>query len=157
MVGLLTKKIATLDAILQQNHAKAYSSLNKGKKVTSSIISPLHGWYEWQDGQSPETENLFFDCYRFIPSEESLQQIVSATEYSLPLLTDGAGEGYWFSTLNRKAFYNFEVFYNKENFLFTTFDSFIEFLIELAKSPSQNTGEFIEIEEALLNKYREVI
>ena len=157
MVDLLTKKIATLNAILQQNHAKAHSSLNKGKKVTSSIIIPLYDWYEWQDGQSPETENLFFDCYRFIPSEESLQLIVSATDYSLPLLTDDAGEGYWFSTLNRKAFYNFEVFYNKENFLFNTLDSFIEFLIELAQSPSQNIGEFIEIEEALLNKYKGII
>lgn len=154
MEDSVIEKIAALNSILQQKHAKVFSSLKKGKKIDSPILVPLRDWYEWQDGQNPETENLFFDYYRFIPSEESLKLFVSATEYSLPLLTDDAGEGYWFSTLTRKVFYNFEMFYKKENFLFSTFDSFIELLIELAESPAQSVGEFIDIEEALLKKYK---
>lgn len=150
---MLIEKIASLDAILQRKHAKMYASLNEGKQINSSITTPLSDWYEWQDGQSQETENLFFNHYRFIPSEEARQLNLHVTEYSLPLLTDDAGEGYWFNTMNRKVFYNASVFYDKEDLLFASFDSFVEFLTELAESPLQNIGDFIGMERVLLEKY----
>ena len=150
---MFTEKLAALDAVLQQKHAKMYASLNKSKEINSSLPAPLRDWYEWRDGQNQESENLFFDWYRFYSSEEARQLYLSQTEYSLPLLTDDAGLGYWFSTLNQKVFYNAATFYDKEDLLFTSFESFLEFLIELAESPSHSIGEFIEIEEALLNKY----
>lgn len=151
---MLTEKIDTLEAILQQKHPEMYASLSEGKELNSSINAPLRHWYDWKDGQTEETENLFFDYYRFIPYEEARPLcLLPQTEYSLPLITDNASEGYWFSTINQKVFYNAATFYDKENLLFTSFESFVEFLIELADSASKNIGEFIETEKALLEKY----
>jgi hypothetical protein len=51
------------------------------------------------------------------------------------------------------VFYNAATFYGKDDMFFSSFETFVEFLIELAASPSQNIGETVEIEEALLKKY----
>jgi len=150
---MFTEKLATLDAILQQKHAKMYASLNKSKEVNSSLPAPLRDWYKWRDGQNQESENLFFDWYRFYSAEEARQRCCSQTEYSLPLLTDDAGLGYWFSTASHNVFYNWEECYDTSARLFASFDSFIDFLIEFADSPQQSIGEVFDREENLLKKY----
>lgn len=151
---MLKEKIAALDVVLQQKHATMYASLAVGKEAYSSINMPLRNWYQWQNGQQKETENLFFNHYRFIPFEEAHPlSLLPQTEFSLPLIADDAGEGYWFSTKNQKVFYNAATFYDKEDLMFISFESFVDFLIELAANPLQSIGEFIEIEEALLTKF----
>lgn len=148
-----TEKFAALDAILQQKHAEMYASLNKGKDANSSLPASLREWYKWQDGQNRESENLLFDWYRFYSSEEARQRCVSQTEYSLPLLTDDVGLGYWFSTLSHNVFYNCEECYDTSAQLFASFDSFIDFLIEFADSPQQSISDVFDREEKLLAKY----
>jgi len=150
---MFTEKLAALDALLQQKHAKMYASFNKGKDANSSLPASLSEWYKWQNGQNQESENLLFDWYRFYSSEEARQLCIAQTEYSLPLLTDDAGLGYWFSTLSHNVFYNWEECYDTSAQLFSSFDSFIDFLIEFADSPQQSIGEVFEREENLLKKY----
>ena len=150
---MLTEKITALDEALKRRHGEMYATLNKGREADSEILAPLGDWYAWRDGQPEETEKLFFDHYRFIPSEEAGRLYVRDTDYSLPLLTDEPGEGYWFSPRRQTVFYNASVFYDRDDLQFASFESFVEYLIELAEIPVADIGEFIEAEEALIRKY----
>jgi hypothetical protein len=166
---VLASKIKQFDAALRDRHAEFHASLRPGVSPAFSIPGSVREWFAWRDGQSPDTETLFLDTYRLVPLEEARSQPRSARStlfsspaqavavvifarrmlYSWPLLVDGAGEGYFFSTLSRRVFYRFQ---GERVRVFPSFEAYLDFLIKLAAGKPSALGR-IERELELIDEY----
>jgi hypothetical protein len=166
-------RIDVLREVVRVRHPEVHASLQQNKEDCSGIAGPLLDWYQWQNGQEKETQVPFLNWYRFISLQEAQQQLKRDRDYlgfvpacsvgeamqmdseermlySLPLLQDDAGEGYYFCTLSHRAYY---MLYGKEDRFFAFFDSFVDFLIELATSPFEDIFELLGAEWTLLDRY----
>ena len=167
---MLATKIDQFDAALREHHDEFHTSLRPGVSPGVSLPRPVREWFAWRDGQSPEAETLFLDTYRLVPFEEARSQpraarsnLVSSPAqavafvifarrmlYSWPLLVDGSGEGYFFSRVSRRVFYRFQ---GERTRVFSSFERYLDFLIELAGVPASSTHARIERELELINQY----
>ena len=71
------------------------------------------------------------------------------TLYSWPLLVDGAGDGYFYSTLSRRVFHRFE---GERDPFFPSFEGFVDFLVQLANMKETSVEGRIERELELLDQ-----
>lgn len=167
---MLADKLKQFDTALQKRHSEFHASLRPGVSGGLALRGAVGEWFGWRDGQLPEATTLFVDAYRFVPLDEARMQARSARAalfmdplqglalalfsrrmlYSWPLMVDGAGEGYFFSTISRRIFYPFE---GESDRVFPSFETFLDFLLELAAVSGRTLHARIEREMALMDEY----
>ena len=167
---MLADKLKQFDTALRERHSEFHTSLRPGLSRGISMSSSVGEWFAWRDGQPHDTTTLFLDTYRFVPLDEARMQARSARSafltspiqamalavfarrmlYSWPLIVDGAGEGYFFSTVSRQVFYKFE---GERDRAFSSFEAFLDLLIELATVSARTEQARIERELELIDEY----
>lgn len=155
-----------LEEALAREHAEVLSSLRPGGSRSYIFHRSLAVWFSWRDGQSPDAP-LFHERYSFVGYGEARAHFRSSVGgafphlfatllfarhvlYSIPLLIDGAGEGYFYSYLSGTVVYRFE---GESARSFCSFSQFVDYLIELAKIPASSGNAGIERELELLEEY----
>src|SRR5215831_8984642 len=166
---MLAEKLSTFDSALRERHADVHASLKPGARPRTLLRNPAQDWFAWRDGQPRDTAALFLGRYRFVPFEEAqasaramrvamlhpvsaMATLVFARRmlYSWPLLTGSAGEGFYFSTWSWRAFYHFK---GEQERVFRSFETFVDFLIELTAISGHTEIARIERELELLVEY----
>ncbi|MCA8998647.1 MAG: hypothetical protein KDA80_16725 [Planctomycetaceae bacterium] len=159
-----------LDAALAENQPKLYATLQPGRVIPWKEPGQIKHWYRWRDGQSRDSQVTLLGSYHFASYSEArtelqilrrsfieaplnaliLVALAPQTFSSLPLLTDVAGDGYYFHLRRRTVYYRFK---GEQDIDFPRFESFLEFLIELVSQPPRSVGRSAEKEFELLGRF----
>jgi hypothetical protein len=169
---MLANKLQTLDRVLREHHEALYATLQPGI-AEQRKYGPLREWFAWKngqnDGEAPYGGALLSGWHRFVPLEEGQAELRAARRalwrnpiYALfvftncrkllrswPLLVDASGAGYYYDTGKNTVYYRVE---GDPEMIFPTFESFVDFLIELAGITATELA-FLEAESQLLERY----
>lgn len=164
------EKLAVLDAAIRENDPGVYETLRMPAKSRLRDSHPLHEWFAWKDGQKRNEDALLFQLYRFMPYQESQQELRTArldllknpiqaillivfagrTLYCRPLLVTAFGTGYFYDPIRRTVFYWGEECGRRS---FASIESFVEFLIDAVTGPAQDSTDDLARMSELSWKY----
>lgn len=155
------KKLRALDDCLREYSPDIYNDLQPGRSTNRRTPRDLQSWFAWRNGQPSTSQYQLFDTYSFVSYEDATAQLAETRStlwrhsaqfialmilsrrsfYSLPLLTDGAGDGYWYHLMKRRPFYRFE---GESDIFCLDLITFIDFLCEFVSQPSANAAQTCE-------------
>ena len=158
---MLESLLRSLDASLREHAASVYADLRPGTKTAWTAPSDLRSWFAWRNGQPHDTQLQLIDTYSFVSYDDAkaelsmmrrclwqhtLQSVVLAlfsrrSFYTLPLLTDVAGDGYCYHLIRRRPYYRFK---GERDVFVPDFDSFVRFLVDYVSQPSISAGREFE-------------
>jgi hypothetical protein len=161
--------IVQLDVALRANHPALYATLRPGMDAWSGPRE-LKEWFRWRDGQPRGTAEALHGIYRFVGCGDGRAELrhmrstvwksplsgailaVGARKafYSVPLLTDRAGDGYCFDLFRRGVYYRFK---DERDIRSKSFNGFLEIVIGLATRPGMAPGRAAEYEYEMLREY----
>lgn len=164
MQDLLTQ----LDRTLLERQPKLHATLQPGIAIGGT--GNLAQWFAWHNGQSRDAKAMLKQTYQFASYEDGCQLVshmrstlwqhplqglvlglfARRSFYSLPLLTDPAGDGYYYHQLRKTVFWKFE---GEQDVVLPSFEAFIQLLLELAEQPHSSPAAFGESEWKLLEKH----
>lgn len=137
-----------LDAALGQHQPKLAAMLQPGISISRYRGGNLRTWFGWKNGQPNNFQEVLHGRYYFVNFEDATAQLhhmrsslwlspvqalmlavfARRSFYSLPLVIDAAGDGYYYHLNRRTVFWKFE---GESDILFPRFESFVELLTEL--------------------------
>lgn len=146
---MLPKLLLQFEQNLRQNQPEVLESLLPGKSRSYLFHKGQAQWFVWRDGQ-PESAPQFMKLYNFISfnqGKKQLQQAICITLvspfclalavtfapqllYAQAILTDGAGDGFFYSYLTGCVLYCVEGEMPRS---FRSMTSFVQFLVEVAE------------------------
>jgi hypothetical protein len=161
--------IVNLDVALRANHPALYATLRPGIDAWSGPRE-LKEWFRWRDGQPRGTAEALHGIYRFVGCGDGRVELrhmrstvwksplnaailaVGARRafYSVPLLTDCAGDGYYFDLFRRGVYYRCK---GERDMILNSFSSFLEVAIALAMRPRMAPDLAAEYEYELLREF----
>ncbi len=165
---MINEELLKLEHVLREKHQDIWESLRPGLENVSAPSADCATWFGWRDGQESSSGHTFLGSYRFVPYDEArdsprevrdgstlaqkvfLLIFARRSLYSWPLLIDGAGDGYYFSTMSHSVFYKFE---GERDTVLSSFSVFVRILTSLASLGSPSEEELVEAELELLAQY----
>lgn len=165
----MNELLTLLDVALRTNHPSLHATLQPG--IDASAGPPeLKAWFRWRNGQPRDTVEALHGTYRFVSYSDGraelqhmrstiwksplnaaiLAMIARRSFYSIPLLTNRAGEGYYFNLSRRGVYYRFN---DDRDIVLNSFSEFLEIVIELASRSTMAPGSAAEYEYELLQRF----
>jgi hypothetical protein len=160
----------TLNAALLEHLPELHATLQPGIRAPWSTPKDVATWFQWRNGQPRDTDQTINDTYRFVSFDDAraelrhmratvwksplnaviLAALARRSFYSLPILTDIAGDGYCYNLLSRKMYHRFK---GERDIYLNSFDAFVELLVKLVSCPAMSPGSAAEFEYGLLEQY----
>lgn len=163
-------QLKTLDSLLTRNYPTVHVDLQGGVAANSWRSRELNEWYAWRNGQSRESRELLLWLYRFIGCEEGRdtsrilrRQLIAhplngliilflsnRLLYSVPLLIDPGGNGFYFDYIKNTIFYREHADRDR---VFADWRSFLVFLNELLETRPQGQNRMFQYMADLMNEH----
>lgn len=151
-------QLEILEACLKRNYPAVHAELQPGISANSWRSSELNEWFAWRNGQPRESHEPLLWLYRFVGYEEACDTLKRLRRdlmghplngliilflstrllYSIPLLIDHGGNGFYFDSLRNTVFYREHA---ERDRVFRRWDGFLAFLNELLEA--QPSGQHL--------------
>ena len=145
--------LETLDAALREAQPAIYADLQPGTRVHFVTPRDMRRWFTWRNGQPFRTKNELFDTYSFVDYQTATAELSEMRStlwkspltfiillllnrrvfYTLPILTDVAGDGYCYDLIRRRPYYRFK---GERDLPIAKFDLLLEFLSRYVRQTS---------------------
>lgn len=163
------KLLQKLDTALCEHQPKLYAALQPGISIPRYRHANLKMWFAWRNGQPRDSREVLHGRYFFATFEDGLAGLkhmrgavwegplaflfmVAFTRrsfYSLPLVVDAAGDGYYYHLYRRTVYWKFK---GEADILLPSFDLFLKLLAQFASAPARRDAGGTK-EWELLQKY----
>ena len=163
-------QLVTLDSSLNRNYPALHAELREGVAVKSWRSSELNEWYSWRNGQSRESREVLLWLYRFVGYDEAcltlrlfrrnviahplngliILFLSTRMLYSIPLLVDDGGNGFYFDTIRNNVFQREHA---ERDRVFSSWNGFLSFLNELLETKPKGQHQMFERMADLMNSY----
>lgn len=164
----MTNLIQKLNDALQDSMPDVFADLQPGISTRIGTPRDLRTWFAWRNGQPYGTKHELFSVYSFVSYQSATAELAEMRStcwksplnfmilmalsrrsfYTIPLLTDVAGDGYCYNTVRRRPYYRFK---GERDVLLPGFNVLLEFLVEYVAQP--NAAAATTLEERFLQNY----
>ena len=165
---MMSNPLETLDIALRNAKPEVYADLQPAAQIRMGTPRDLRNWFSWRNGQPHQTKHKLFDTYSFVDYQTATAELSHMRStlwksplnfiillalsrrrfYTLPILTDIAGDGYCYDTIRQRPYYRFK---GERDIVLPSFDIFIDFLVQYVRLTS--VGAATSLEEGFLRKY----
>ncbi|MEW4489726.1 hypothetical protein AB1L42_16715 [Thalassoglobus sp. JC818] len=153
--------IDLFDSTLRESKPEVHADMQPGVKIRFGTPDDLRQWFSWRNGQPFRSERELFGTYTFVNYETAIAELSHMRStlwksplnflillllnrrvfYTIPLLTDIAGDGYCYDLIRRRPYYRFK---GERDVPIPTFEDFLRFLIDYVQQESTNGAQSVE-------------